>query len=446
MVDVAEDTLKSLVKARGLELAGQIAEAEAVYAGILRAQPDNTAVWAQFGAFYLNTGHPAQAVALLSKLAEKAPHDTMVNYHLGVAYYHLSEYDRAKFHFETCLEAAPNHAPALRALTELGLNFQRMRQQRTPPSEIVFNKAPIEFSRLQIEVTTWCNLQCAGCPRTIDIEEGKWENIHMPLQHFKRIVDQMPPSDILCLQGVGESTLHPEFPDMVVYAKASGKYKRLTLNTNALARPAEYYRQLKALGLEHISVSVDSFDPAIANDCRKGTKVGKLEERLREIHAIYATQPITVTVVVSKRNLADIPNTLRILDSIGAMHVELQPLIIYDSQKGADGNSLYDLNQQDYRILRSYTLHPYGHLHITLAVSVQNAPMRCMRPFIAPYITASGYLTPCCTIEDPAVLGHIKIEGRPFEAIWQTPSLQAWLRDYATQAPEICKGCCFYTG
>ena len=51
-------------------------------------------------------------------------------------------------------------------------------------SETNLFAAPKRLRRLQIEITTGCNLRCAGCQRTIGMAQGTWHNAHMPLTRF----------------------------------------------------------------------------------------------------------------------------------------------------------------------------------------------------------------------------------------------------------------------
>jgi MoaA/NifB/PqqE/SkfB family radical SAM enzyme len=76
-------------------------------------------------------------------------------------------------------------------------------------------KAPERLLKLTIEITTLCNLKCAGCPRTTGIEQGSWTDMHMELDLFGRILDHLPRSALVTLHGIGEPTLHPQFNELV---------------------------------------------------------------------------------------------------------------------------------------------------------------------------------------------------------------------------------------
>ena len=80
---------------------------------------------------------------------------------------------------------------------------------------------PEQLRRLQIEVTTYCNLFCKECSRTMGLNAGTWVDNHLSQAKFERLIEHSLPAEILVLQGVGEPTLNP---DMI------GKITRLQLN------------------------------------------------------------------------------------------------------------------------------------------------------------------------------------------------------------------------
>ena len=79
---------------------------------------------------------------------------------------------------------------------------------------------PDRLRRLQIEITTGCNLRCVGCQRTIGMKDRSWRNTHMPIDRFRAIIRNAPPSQALILQGIGEPTLHPSLGAMIDEARA----------------------------------------------------------------------------------------------------------------------------------------------------------------------------------------------------------------------------------
>lgn len=316
-------------------------------------------------------------------------------------------------------------------------------------------KAPERLRRLQIEVTTLCNLFCQECSRTVGVQAGTWKDKHLSLENFEKLIENSPPAEILVLQGVGEPTLNPELLQMTAFARASGRFKYITLNSNAVTRTPDYFRRLREAGLDYVCVSVDSFNPEIAERCRSGTKVPKMKRLLREIYLEFGH--LVISVVASKLNMFDLPATLNDLNTMGEelfptkrFTVEIMPVINYKTETSNQPRTMF--NRRELETLRDM-LKVIGHelprLALVLNTATIEAPkgsQRCGRPFFSPYITVDGYMTPCCTSYDTATYNHTNILFTPMAEAWESPTVQNWLEHYLKAGDEICQGCCFDMG
>lgn len=415
----------------------------------IEINPEHAAALTDLARISYDMGKPQVAHELATRALELDQNAPSLHLLLGQTNKFLNNLQSATHHWEESLRLAPNQLAPYSNLLKQAMLVADIKQDKAIVSDALFTHAPNQFFRFQIEITTWCNLKCAGCPRTIAIEDGTWKNTHMSLETFTRILEHTPPSESLCLQGVGESTLHPQFREMIAYAKSTGKYNQITINSNILARPISYYEKLKEEGLEYISVSVDSFTPEIAEACRAGTDTEKLKKRLGEILKLYTNKHLFVTIVVSKRNLEDLPRTLTILNDMGPLMVEIQSLIVYDPDKGEDGNNSVALDEQDLAKLvaesQKKELYPNIIFNGT-TLKEGNSKFRCMRPFTSPYVTVDGFLTPCCTSQDPSLLGYTDISKMTWQEAWIRPEVSQWVKSYVKNTHAICKGCCFYSG
>jgi len=401
------------------------------------------------GVAHHRAGELPAAIAAYRQVVTALPGDPSGHYLLGLALHQRGDHADAAVCWIRTLRIQPDQEEAYTGLLQLMLNPVDLDERIQRAARPVLARPPARLQRVQIEVTTWCNLKCAHCLRTIDLAEGTWVNRHLSRADFARIVSHLPPSNVICLQGVGESTMHPEILEIVAHAKASGKFKHITLNTNALARKADFYKELRDAGLTHLSVSVDSFDPAVAEACRAGTDVVKLRERLMQIAEVWEEE-ITVSIVLSRRNLEDVELTLSSLNEMGRFEVEIQPMIVYDAALADVGNQPYALDTVDQERVRTMAAGfgtRYPNLRIGLGGPLSpdfGAGVRCNRPFYSPYVTVDGYLTPCCTIEDPAVLGHTSVLNQSLAEAWRNPVVADWATHYAVASPSVCEGCCFH--
>ena len=75
-------------------------------------------------------------------------------------------------------------------------------------------QVPDILNMVVVEVTTYCNLKCSGCVRTIMTDEDEWSNKHMPVEDFRKVVDALPAAKLFVPQGIGESTMHPKIVEI----------------------------------------------------------------------------------------------------------------------------------------------------------------------------------------------------------------------------------------
>lgn len=295
--------------------------------------------------------------------------------------------------------------------------------------------APDKIAKLTMEITTLCNLKCAGCPRTTAIENGTWSDTHMNTELFARILDHLPPVGFVTLHGIGEPTLHPQFNELVAMAKASGKFQRMKMTTNALARSVDYYRQSVAAGLNEFWISVDSFDQEINDKMRNGTKAEKLKRRVGEL--IAAKLPVHISMVVSAENYHDMPATLAQLYELGKPPVHMQEFQDFGNPYGLMS---VEQRKEFFRQLEQ-TLVQLPGMPISPPSYTRPQGQICTAPWFRPAVTVEGYLTPCCTTFDPSQFGYVNIGDMTFAEAWKQPGLLDWIARFLSDKTDICRGC-----
>ncbi len=299
---------------------------------------------------------------------------------------------------------------------------------------------PDQLRRLQIEITTGCNLSCVGCQRTIGMKDRSWRNAHMPVARFQAILRNAPPANVLILQGIGEPTLHPRLPAMIDEAHASGKFGVISFNTNGLVRKLDYYARLKARGLGHVSISVDSLEPETAEALREGTDCDALSGAIAELADLFGGN-VTLSVVLSRRNAPELESLVARLYALGGRIVEFQPLISYAPE--TDDMALTPSELAGVRSRIDAIAASLPGFTALQAPSLMPDGGRCQRPFHAAYVTVNGQLTPCCTTNDETLFGLTSLETQDFATAWMGDGAQTWLKDYLGDEPEICLGCAY---
>jgi hypothetical protein len=94
----------------------------------------------------------------------------------------------------------------------------------------------------QIELTTYCNLRCRYCPYPWQEKLRGQAKMHMSWEVFKRAIEWAvelnKPNDHmrneLSLTGVGEPLMHPDFVEMLAYARAALPRNFIVFSTNGI--------------------------------------------------------------------------------------------------------------------------------------------------------------------------------------------------------------------
>lgn len=123
--------------------------------------------------------------------------------------------------------------------------------------------------------------------------------------------------------GYGEPLAHPGIVDMVASAKATGA--RVELITNGTLLTPEVSRQIIAARLDRLWVSLDGATPESYADVRLGAE---LPQVLANVMAFRNARPpahkpmpeIGIAFVALRRNIADLPDLLRLGAHLGARH------------------------------------------------------------------------------------------------------------------------------
>lgn len=204
-------------------------------------------------------------------------------------------------------------------------------------------------TKLFVEVTTRCNMQCAMCVKQApggEVKEGD-----LALATFDRLAPALPRTETLILNGIGEPLLHPGLEGIIHKAKGlmpgSGW---IGFQTNGLWLDAERASRLAAAGLDRVCLSLDAVTPEAFRKIRMG---GEVEDLARAFAALAEAQRhhpraglrTGVEFVLMRENLHQLPEVLRWSASRGASfaivtnvlpyHEALVPEMAYDTNTDA---------------------------------------------------------------------------------------------------------------
>lgn len=140
--------------------------------------------------------------------------------------------------------------------------------------------------RVHLPVAPKCNIKCNYCDRRYDCvnesRPGVTSAVLSPaqaLRYVERVVEREPRISVVGIAGPGDPFANPEetletlrcirerFPEMI-----------LCVSTNGLALPA-YLDEVAAIGVSHVTVTVNAVDPAVGQQIYAWVREGKVIHR-----------------------------------------------------------------------------------------------------------------------------------------------------------------------
>jgi len=170
---------------------------------------------------------------------------------------------------------------------------------------------------LLAELTHRCPLHCPYCSNPIDLLRADAE---LTTDEWKRTFTQARSLGVLQLGlSGGEPLLRKDLEELAAHARGVGLYS--TLVTSGLGLTRVRAERLKEAGLEHIQISIQDSDPAVAEQI-----AGVRSVKHKQAAAALVTElgfAFTVNVVLHRANLDRIEEIIDLAANLGADRVEL---------------------------------------------------------------------------------------------------------------------------
>lgn len=201
-----------------------------------------------------------------------------------------------------------------------GLNPGAQVLVETQSNGLFVHRPTSQLSKIYIEPTNQCNLNCRTCIRNVWDEPAGW----LSKQTFDRIISgvkKINPVPTIFFGGYGEPLHHPDIIDMLARASATGA--KVELITNGILLSEEMSRQLIAAGLNTLWVSLDGAKPESYADVRMSESFEKIIKNIMNFRMqrgmdSKANPEIGIAFVAMKRNIADLPALIRLSTQLGA--------------------------------------------------------------------------------------------------------------------------------
>ncbi len=206
--------------------------------------------------------------------------------------------------------------PGAKVRLDEGSNFVRMHRPVT------------QLTKVYIEPTVECNLDCITCFR------NDWDQPlgRMSEETFDSILDglkKLDPIPDVYFGGIGEPLFHPKTIEWVAQVKALGVKVELITNGTTLTERKAW--ELIDTGLDVLWVSIDGASPETYADVRLGAELPTILQNLRRFSKMrkpshFPTPEIGIAFVAMERNIADLPEVIRMGKSLRAKHFSVSNL------------------------------------------------------------------------------------------------------------------------
>jgi len=285
---------------------------------------------------------------------------------------------------------------------------------------------------LAIEPTTACNLRCPECPsglRNFTRPTG-----HLKSTFFKQIIEDVHQELLyLTFYFQGEPYLHPEFLDMVSYARSKKIYT--ATSTNAHYLNDENAKKTVESGLDRLIISIDGTTQETYESYRVGGQLDKVLEGARNMvkwkKKLGARSPhLIFQFLVVRPNEHQIEEVKALAKDIGMDEVIFKTAQVYDFENGNDLIPTID----------KFSRYQQGtNGKWTIKNSLDN---QCWKMWHSNVITWDGKVVPCCFDKDADhVLGELKQTS--MQEIWSGDAYKSFRSSILKSRKEvdICQNC-----
>lgn len=301
---------------------------------------------------------------------------------------------------------------------------------------------------IQIEPAIVCNLRCKMCLAP------HWERKaqFLTLDNFKAILRQFTYLRKISLVGVGEPLMNPEFFDMIRYAKS--RNIRIGFATNGILLVEKNIKNIVDSKPDWVNVSIDGVNKKTYENIRIGADFDVVIANIKELALATKNTGIEVAIwfLGMRDNIEELPLMVKLSSELGVRNLNMQSVHNWGSNEwkgrldiqrmSSNCPEIIDILKKT-RLLAKKSNVRFNYINIPSKA----AKRTCQWPWKSCYITADGFVTPCCIHgSDPALMNFGNIFEKSFRDIWNCAKYREFRRMLKSDRfPEICNGCTSYS-
>jgi len=302
-----------------------------------------------------------------------------------------------------------------------------------------------------IEPTIRCNLRCKMCDLSIR-ERKKGETLSF--FEFKEVVEQFPFCVHIHLQGMGEPFLNPELLKMVRYA--ASKRIKISTFTNGTIMTMGLAEEIVSSGLEELWISLDGATKQTYEGIRIGADFNKVLENIKlllDAKGKNRKPEVGIWFVAMKENIQEFPLLVELAAKLGIQRVCVEAVDDW-GKKAVKKKINEEKLQLTFMSVKEYIRKAldvskekgvkleFNSLLDVLFNLGQGRKYTCWAPWWSCFITADGYVTPCCKRPDPRVFNFGNVFEQNFKVIWNSPQYMAFRQNLKNgKPPKVCIDC-----
>lgn len=174
------------------------------------------------------------------------------------------------------------------------------------------------FDAFQIEVSTYCSLECQMCPRTFFAEEWIFRN--MSMDTFGNIAKYFGLTTWVYLQGWGEPLENEHFMDMLRIAREAGC--RVGVTTNGVHLTDRNISRLLDGGIDMVVLSSGGVSRESHEGLRRGSDavsfIGRIERLIEMKRDRGMKRPtVKISLIMTRLNMTELPDMVPLAARMG---------------------------------------------------------------------------------------------------------------------------------
>jgi pyrroloquinoline quinone biosynthesis protein E len=270
---------------------------------------------------------------------------------------------------------------------------------------------------LLAELTYQCPLHCPYCSNPVGYPQGA----ELTTDEWKRVFAEAAQLGVLHLGlSGGEPLARRDLAELVAGAREAGLY--INLITSALGLDQARLVKLKEAGLDSIQISFQADDAALG-DSIAGTKAHQIKLNAARL-VPEAGLPLTLNVVLHRRNLDRLENIIALAEELGAIRLELANVQYYGwgHLNQAQLMPTREQVQAAMAIASAARERLAGKMDLIYVLPdfYETRPKPCMQGWGRRYLTVNpvGNVLPCPNATSIPGLRFENVRARPLSWIW----------------------------